>query len=145
MLFLLCLCLGMKPATPVNTNAWRVFLDKDSELASFQNQKHGDLVTLTANQQKDRKTLTVSYYFCGSQSEGGFANLILKDEKGNTIDSSASLLQHGLSYEADIPLKKLTGSEPFKKGNVVQLWFNVRNANEGTIPPFLLLRLQRGN
>lgn len=144
-LFLLCLCLGMKPASPVNVSSWAVSLDKDNAVATSQKQNHGDVITLKAKQLKDRKMLTVSYYFCGSQSDGGFANIILKDENGNTIDSSASQLQKGLSYLADIPLEKLTGSEPFKKGNAVQVWFNVRNENEGTIPPFLLLRLQRGN
>ncbi|WP_343632784.1 hypothetical protein [Fluviicola sp.] len=112
-----------------NENSWAIGIGKKPLLASWLDNEMGDTLELKRTQLKDSDTLFAQRYLCGQTADNETVVLTVKNAIGETIAESADQ-DESLMFHADLPVHELLVSPKIKPGDVLAVYFTIKEYDE---------------
>lgn len=108
-----------------NENSWAIGIGKKTLLASWLGNEMGDTLELKRTQLMDADNLFGQRYLCGQTSDNETVVLTVKNVKGELIAESADQ-NESLIFYADLPVQELLSSPNIQSGDVLAVYFSIR-------------------
>lgn len=119
----------------LNTNSWSISISTKKILASYKNNKMGDLATIETLKKDD--ILYAERYLCGQGSDNTTSTL--KIMMKNKLIYQKSHTNSGLIFSSKIHFSDILKNKNLVKGDILDIYFQLDNKGKDYYSEFVLL------
>ncbi len=120
-----------------NTDSWSIYLDEQVLLASWNNNKMGDLKSIESKKYTSAKVLKVNRYLCGQSIELNTTIITIKTEDEQTVLKSSKTAE-SMGFSGEMNMNELFVAPLFKKGIPLKVYFTILNQKGEIIQTYLM-------
>ncbi|WP_157446998.1 hypothetical protein [Cytophaga aurantiaca] len=122
----------------LNANSWNISIGENVLLASWKNNKMGDVAIFDKTKFKSTDTLFAGRFICGSLGQPTVTTMEIKNYKNEVIKKVVNKNYRRWGTTAYVPLSQIVNLTDFKSGQTISIFLTIDFLDGESAQPMLL-------